>query len=106
MPIVDRSLADGRIATQSRGRSERPAAIGACTGNGNKHKPYVNIQVTREGVTSEQKQRLILGITDLLTTVLDKPAHTTHIVIQEIETDNWGVGGRPVTALRREQLRK
>lgn len=62
--------------------------------------PYVNIQVTREGVTAAQKAQLIAETTDMLVRVLQKkPAHT-FVVIQEIETDNWGVGGQTVTALR------
>ncbi|WP_192889203.1 tautomerase family protein [Vibrio bathopelagicus] len=62
--------------------------------------PYVNIKVTREGVTAEQKKRLIEGTTDLLYQVLDKPKSTVFVVIDEVETDNWGVGGETVTTLR------
>lgn len=62
--------------------------------------PYVNIKITREGATAEQKARLIQGVTDLLVTVLGKNPATTFVVIDEVDTDNWGVGGRPVTALR------
>jgi 4-oxalocrotonate tautomerase len=62
--------------------------------------PYVNIKITREGATVEQKARLIQGVTDLLVTVLGKNPATTFVVIDEVDTDNWGVGGRPVTALR------
>ena len=63
--------------------------------------PYVLIQVTREGVTAEHKQQLIAGTTDLLVRVLGKDPATTFVVIEEVDTDNWGVGGRTVTALRR-----
>ncbi len=63
--------------------------------------PYVNIQVTREGVTREQKAELIAGVTELLVRVLQKDPHTTHVVIDEIELDNWGVGGLPVPQFRR-----
>jgi len=65
--------------------------------------PYVNIRVTREGVTSEEKARLIKGATDLLKEVLGKPPQTTFVVIDEVETDNWGVGGEQVTAIRKRQ---
>jgi len=64
--------------------------------------PYVNIQVTREGVTPAQKAELIAGVTQLLVRVLDKQPATTHVVIQEIELDNWGVGGLPVPAFRKQ----
>ena len=62
--------------------------------------PYVNIRVTREGVTPEQKAELIKGATDLLVRVLGKNPSTTVVVIDEVDTDNWGIGGEPVTRLR------
>lgn len=64
--------------------------------------PYVNIKVTEEGVTAEQKERLIAGTTNLLNQVLGKPKSTVFVVIDEIQTDNWGVGGETVTALRKK----
>ena len=65
--------------------------------------PYINIQITREGVTSAQKKELIAGATKLLVDVLAKNPKTTHVVIQEIETDNWGVDGQQVTELRQRR---
>ncbi|MGL4241371.1 MAG: 2-hydroxymuconate tautomerase family protein [Beijerinckiaceae bacterium] len=65
--------------------------------------PYVLIQVTREGVTPEQKKALIAGATDLLVKVLDKEPATTFVVIDEVDTDNWGVAGESVTERRRRQ---
>ena len=65
--------------------------------------PYVLIQVTREGVTAGQKQALIEGATRLLVDVLDKDPATTFVVIDEVDTDNWGVGGQSVTARRLRQ---
>ncbi len=62
--------------------------------------PYVNIRITRDGATSEQKAALIKGVTDLLVDVLDKNPATTFVVIDEVETDNWGVAGQSVSALR------
>ncbi|MBG6146135.1 4-oxalocrotonate tautomerase [Labrenzia sp. EL_208] len=62
--------------------------------------PYVNIQVTREGVTSEQKARLIKGATDLLVEVLDKNPMTTFVVIDEVGMESWGIGGLPVEQFR------
>jgi 4-oxalocrotonate tautomerase len=63
--------------------------------------PYVNIKVTREGVTPEQKAKLIAGVTNLLKDVLGKNPQTTMVVIDEVETDNWGVGGETVTVRRK-----
>jgi len=65
--------------------------------------PYVHIQVTREGVSVEQKEELIRGATDLLVRVLNKNPATTFVIIEEVETDNWGVGGQSVTKLRRQE---
>lgn len=65
--------------------------------------PYVNIQVTREGVTVAQKAQLIAETTEMLVRVLQtNPAHT-FVVIQEVETDNWGVDGLSVTTLRSQE---
>lgn len=65
--------------------------------------PYILIQVTREGVTAEQKARLIQGATDLVVQVLDKEPATTFVVIDEVDTDNWGVAGQTVTQRRLAQ---
>ncbi len=62
--------------------------------------PYVNIKVTKEGVTANQKAELIKGITDLLAKVLAKDPATTVVVIDEVDTDNWGIGGESVTVRR------
>ncbi|MGC3944759.1 MAG: 4-oxalocrotonate tautomerase family protein [Chryseolinea sp.] len=62
--------------------------------------PYIKIELTREGVTKEQKKTLIKGITDLMTDVLNKDPHLTHVVIQEIELDDWGYAGDQVSDLR------
>lgn len=62
--------------------------------------PYVNIRITREGATAEQKAQLIQGVTQLLVDVLGKNPQTTVVVIDEVDTDNWGIGGETVTARR------
>ena len=64
--------------------------------------PYVNIKITKEGATSEKKAQLIQGVTDLLVSVLGKNPSTTVVVIEEIDTDNWGIGGRTVSELRKK----
>ena len=64
--------------------------------------PYVNIKITREGATAKQKAALIKGATDLLVDVLGKNPATTVVVIDEVETDNWGIGGEVVTKLRKQ----
>ena len=62
--------------------------------------PYINIKVTREGVTREQKQALIAGATQLLVDVLGKNPATTVVVIDEVEMDNWGIAGELVSDRR------
>ncbi|TVO67033.1 tautomerase family protein [Denitromonas ohlonensis] len=66
--------------------------------------PYVNIKITREGgTTAEQKAELIDGVTTLLARVLGKNPTTTVVVIDEVDLDNWGIGGLPVEAFRQQQ---
>ncbi|NCU05700.1 MAG: 4-oxalocrotonate tautomerase family protein [Chitinophagaceae bacterium] len=62
--------------------------------------PYVNIKITNEGATKEQKAALIKGVTELLQQVLNKNPQTTVVVIDEVETDNWGIGGETITNRR------
>lgn len=68
--------------------------------------PYVNIRVTREGVTAEQKLQLIEGASDLLSRVLNKNPATTFVIIDEVDTDNWGVARENVTTLRKREAGK
>ena len=63
--------------------------------------PYVNIKITNEGVTSEKKADLIKGVTELLQNVLGKNPQTTVVIIDEVETDNWGIGSETVTVRRK-----
>ena len=62
--------------------------------------PYVNIRVTPPGLTREQKSKVIAGVTQVLVDVLGKNPDTTFVVIDEVETDNWGLSGKSVTELR------
>jgi len=63
--------------------------------------PFVNIKVTKEGVTKEQKAKLIAGVTQLLQDVLGKPPSWTFVVIDEVELDNWGSAGEQVSERRK-----
>lgn len=64
--------------------------------------PYVNIKITKEGATKEQKAKLIEGATNLLNDVLGKNPATTVVVIDEVDTDNWGIAGEQVTERRKK----
>jgi len=66
--------------------------------------PYISIEVTREGVTREQKQQLIKGVTELVTNILNKDPHLTHVNIHEVELDNWGYAGEQVSVLREKGI--
>ncbi len=62
--------------------------------------PFVHLQITRDGVTREQKAQVIAEFTETLQRVLGKNPQATHIVISEVETDNWGWGGETTTVIR------
>ena len=69
--------------------------------------PYVNIKITREGATAEQKAILIREVTRLLVDTLGKNPATTIVVIEEVDTDSWGIAGETVTVRRgREKKEK
>ena len=62
--------------------------------------PIVHVQITRDGTTREQKAQVIAEITETLQRVLGKDPILTHIVIDEIDTDNWGWQGETTTVIR------
>ncbi len=59
--------------------------------------PYINLQITKDGVTKEQKAQVVKEFTDTLVRVLGKKPEHTHIVIDEVDTDNWGFSGMLTT---------
>ncbi|MBW2148645.1 MAG: 4-oxalocrotonate tautomerase family protein [Deltaproteobacteria bacterium] len=63
--------------------------------------PYVNIRITKDGATAEQKAKVIAGVTQVLVDVLGKNPQTTFVVIDEVETDNWGIGGESISVRRK-----
>ncbi len=65
--------------------------------------PFVNIKITPDGATPEKKAELIRGVTELLRDVLGKNPATTVVIIEEVSTDNWGIGGETVTARKKAQ---
>lgn len=65
--------------------------------------PYVNVRITREGATARQKAEVIRRVTQVLVDVLGKNPETTVVVIDEVGTDDWGIGGIPVTEHRRRE---
>jgi 4-oxalocrotonate tautomerase len=65
--------------------------------------PYVNIKISREGATREQKAALIKGVTDLLVAVLGKDPNGVNVIIDEVALEDWGVAGLPVDEFRKRR---
>ncbi|SFD76564.1 2-hydroxymuconate tautomerase family protein [Pseudoalteromonas denitrificans] len=63
--------------------------------------PYINVKITDETVTHKQKKAIIQGCTQLMVDVLNKDPKTTFVIIDEINTDNWGIGFDQVTQIRK-----
>jgi 4-oxalocrotonate tautomerase len=66
-----------------------------------KFMPHVNVRTTKDGVTAEQKRQIVEEITQTLVKVLNKKPEHTHIVIDEVEPENWGYAGMLATEFRR-----
>ncbi|MBC3269393.1 4-oxalocrotonate tautomerase family protein [Pseudomonas sp. SWRI81] len=64
--------------------------------------PFINVRITRDGVTAEQKAQVIKEFTETLERVLNKDPKLTHIVIDEVDTDNWGYAGMTTTQYRKD----
>jgi len=65
--------------------------------------PFVSVRITRDGVTREQKAQVIAEITETLQRVLGKPPELTHIVIEEVDMDNWGHTGLTISEHRKRE---
>ena len=63
--------------------------------------PYVNVRITK-GVTRDQKAQVVREITDTIVRVLAKKPEHTHIVIDEVDEDNWGFSGVLTTDFRKQ----
>ena len=68
--------------------------------------PFVNIKLIPDGITTQQKEKLIAGVTDLLHDVLGNPREATTVCIEEIGSDNWGKGGESLTVIRQRNAKK
>ncbi|WP_300687498.1 4-oxalocrotonate tautomerase family protein [Chryseobacterium sp.] len=64
--------------------------------------PFITIDVLREDISREKKQELIQKVSEVITTVLNKDPHLTHIMINEIDNDNWGYAGEQVSVLKEQ----
>lgn len=70
--------------------------------------PLVTLRLARRATptSAEQKAKLIAGITDVVQTVLDKRRESVTVIIDEVDPENWGEGGEPVTVLRQRRAAK
>jgi 4-oxalocrotonate tautomerase len=66
--------------------------------------PMVNVKITREGATAEQKSQVMAEMTEVLARVLGKNPETTIVIIEEVETENWGIAGQPVSERRKQEV--
>ena len=64
--------------------------------------PYVNIKVTDDGVTAEQKAALVRDVTDSLVRVLGKKPEHIHVVLDLVDPEDWGYAGVLTTQYRRQ----
>jgi len=61
--------------------------------------PVVTIK-TVEGISEEEKRLVIERITDVMREVLGKNPETTHVIIEEVPAENWGLRGKTVANIR------
>jgi 4-oxalocrotonate tautomerase len=54
--------------------------------------PIVVVKIV-EGRSLEQKRELVEGITDTLVDTIHCKRENVHVLIEEMDTLNWGVGG-------------
>lgn len=66
--------------------------------------PMVNVKITREGATAEQKSQVMAEMTEVLARVLGKNPETTIVIIEEVETENWSIAGQPVSERRKQEV--
>ena len=64
--------------------------------------PYVNVRITKNGVTAGQKAQIVAEITQTLQRVLGKRPEHTHIIIDEVDQENWGIAGVITTEHRKQ----
>jgi 4-oxalocrotonate tautomerase len=61
--------------------------------------PYVNVRIAKGIASVEQKKAVIRGMTDVLVKELGRNPEYVFVVIDEVDTDNWGRKGQSLTEL-------
>ena len=59
--------------------------------------PYVNVRITKDGVTAEHKAQIVKEITETLGRVLGKRPEHTHVVLDLVDIEDWGFAGKLTT---------
>ena len=54
--------------------------------------PYINVKLVGK-LDKNQKQEIAKEITDVMKRVANKPASYTYIVFEEVESEDWAIGG-------------
>lgn len=62
--------------------------------------PYINVKITKDNVTPNQKRAIVKDITESLVRHLGKKPEHIHIVIDEVDPENWGFAGMLTTDYR------
>ena len=64
--------------------------------------PLVTVRIARrpQPTSAAQKAELIAGLTEVVARVLDKRRDSVTVILDEVDPENWGEGGEPVTAVR------
>ncbi|MEO6394479.1 MAG: 4-oxalocrotonate tautomerase family protein [Devosia sp.] len=65
--------------------------------------PYVKVEIAKGIASVDQKKAVIKGMTDVLVKELGRNPEYVFVVIDEIDTDNWGRNGLSLTELWQQQ---
>jgi len=70
--------------------------------------PIINVQMTHEdgGATKAQKEELVKKLTDSFVEVFGRGEKTCVVTINEIDTDNYAIGGKTISNIRTESETK
>ena len=61
--------------------------------------PYVKVEIAKGIASVEQKRAVIRGMTEVLVKELGRNPEYIFVVIDEIDTDNWGRKGQSLSEI-------
>lgn len=61
--------------------------------------PLVSVK-TVGPISADERRQLIERMTAVMQDVLGKNPETTHVIIEEVAAENWGLGGKTVARIR------